>query len=269
MTELGLGLGLLTGTLTRLVALAGFLWQVNIALQAFNVPGEWYWIWPLLTLPLFCFAFAGAGRVLGVDHLLSRRCRRRVRPGARGRGWCSTPCDPRRGDEWERASSWAVSEPRACSATRWVCRCSSTGSPRTHLAYIGLFVGLFLLYVPAIIASPCDRARMIAFSWALVLGFAFLFRVSLLASPVVLSSDVYRYLWDGRVQLGGDQPVPLPAGGRRARAAARRDDPSEHQPPRQADGLPAWRRGRLRAGGARGARQPRRDGARSCWRVRP
>ena len=72
VTELALGLGLLTGTLTRLVALGGFLWQVNIALQAFNVPGEWYWIWPLLTLPQFAFAACGAGRVAGVDALLRR-----------------------------------------------------------------------------------------------------------------------------------------------------------------------------------------------------
>jgi uncharacterized membrane protein YphA (DoxX/SURF4 family) len=72
VTELTLGLGLLTGTLTRLVALAGFLWQVNIAVQAFNVPGEWYWIWPLLTLPQFTFAACGAGRVAGVDRLLRR-----------------------------------------------------------------------------------------------------------------------------------------------------------------------------------------------------
>jgi uncharacterized membrane protein YphA (DoxX/SURF4 family) len=72
VTEFGLGLGLLTGTLTRLVALGGFLWQVNIALQAFSVPGEWYWIWPLLTLPQFTFAACGAGRVAGVDALLRR-----------------------------------------------------------------------------------------------------------------------------------------------------------------------------------------------------
>jgi thiosulfate dehydrogenase [quinone] large subunit len=81
VTELGLGLGLLTGTFTRLVALGGFLWQVNIALQAFNVPGEWYWIWPLLTLPQFTFAASGAGRVAGVDALLRRAL---DRPGASG-----------------------------------------------------------------------------------------------------------------------------------------------------------------------------------------
>jgi uncharacterized membrane protein YphA (DoxX/SURF4 family) len=82
--ELALGAALLIGVFTRLAGSAGFLWQVNIALGAFNVPGEWYWIWPLLTLPLFCFAFAGAGRVLGVDHVLEPALRRRA---AAGRTW--------------------------------------------------------------------------------------------------------------------------------------------------------------------------------------
>jgi uncharacterized membrane protein YphA (DoxX/SURF4 family) len=89
VTELGLGLGLLTGTLTRLVALGGCLWQVNIALQAFNVPGEWYWIWPLLTLPLFCFALSGAGRVLGLDHWLEPALARRAATGSAWARWLS------------------------------------------------------------------------------------------------------------------------------------------------------------------------------------
>src|SRR5207244_11161736 len=38
--ELALGVALVSGLLTRLAAAAGFLWQVNIAVQAFNVPGE-------------------------------------------------------------------------------------------------------------------------------------------------------------------------------------------------------------------------------------
>ncbi|HEV8639565.1 MAG TPA: TQO small subunit DoxD [Methylomirabilota bacterium] len=84
VVELTLGLALLFGILTRLAGIAGFLWQVNIALGAFNVPGEWYWIWPLLTLPLFCFAFTGAGRILGVDRVLEPALRRRA---AAGRTW--------------------------------------------------------------------------------------------------------------------------------------------------------------------------------------
>ena len=70
VVELALGLGLLLGLLTRLAGIGGFLWQVNIALGAFNVPGEWYWIWVLLTMPQFCFAFSTAGRVWGLDALV-------------------------------------------------------------------------------------------------------------------------------------------------------------------------------------------------------
>ncbi|MCI0369890.1 MAG: DoxX family membrane protein [candidate division NC10 bacterium] len=78
LTELGLGVLLLFGILTRLAGLGGFLWQVNIALGGFAVPGEWVWIWPLLTLPQFCFAFCGAGRVLGVDRWLEPALRRQA-----------------------------------------------------------------------------------------------------------------------------------------------------------------------------------------------
>jgi uncharacterized membrane protein YphA (DoxX/SURF4 family) len=73
VVELALGIALVAGVLTRLAAAIGFLWQVNIAVQAFNVPEEWYWIWPLLTLPQFTFAACGAGRVLGVDAWLRQR----------------------------------------------------------------------------------------------------------------------------------------------------------------------------------------------------
>src|SRR5216684_5222 len=70
VVELALGLGLLLGLLTRLAGIGGFLWQVNIAVGAFNVPGEWYWIWVLLTMPQFCFAVLAAGRVWGLDAIL-------------------------------------------------------------------------------------------------------------------------------------------------------------------------------------------------------
>jgi thiosulfate dehydrogenase [quinone] large subunit len=85
LTELGLGVLLLLGLLTRLAGLGGFCWQVNIALGAYNVPGEWGWIWVLLTLPQFCFAFAGAGRVLGLDRYLEPMLRQRAADGAPAR----------------------------------------------------------------------------------------------------------------------------------------------------------------------------------------
>jgi uncharacterized membrane protein YphA (DoxX/SURF4 family) len=84
VVELGLGVLLFFGVFTRLAGAVGFLWQAQIALGAFNVPGEWYWIWPLLTLPLFCFAATGAGRVLGVDAWLQPALARRAAAGA---GW--------------------------------------------------------------------------------------------------------------------------------------------------------------------------------------
>jgi thiosulfate dehydrogenase (quinone) large subunit len=84
VTEAALGIALLLGAFTRLAGTVGFLWQVQIALGAFNVPGEWYWIWPLLTLPLFCFAATGAGRVLGLDAWLEPALGRRA---AGGVGW--------------------------------------------------------------------------------------------------------------------------------------------------------------------------------------
>ncbi len=82
VVELALGVALVLGILTRLVGIAGFLWQINIAVQAFAVPGEWYWIWPLLALPQLCFAFSDAGHVLGLDRWLAPWLRERAFKGA-------------------------------------------------------------------------------------------------------------------------------------------------------------------------------------------
>ena len=40
----------------------------------------------------------------------------------------------------------------------------------------------------------------------LILGFALLFRLLLLPTPPVLSSDIYRYIWDARIQASGLNP---------------------------------------------------------------
>jgi alpha-1,6-mannosyltransferase len=78
-------------------------------------------------------------------------------------------------------------------------------SPRPHIAYIALFSGLFLIYLIAMwIVLP--RRSVDPLLVGVVLGFGFLFRVSLLGTPVVLSSDLYRYFWDGRVQWAGISP---------------------------------------------------------------
>ena len=43
-------------------------------------------------------------------------------------------------------------------------------------------------------------------SLGLVIGFAVVFRLLLLQTPPVLSSDIFRYVWDGRVQASGFNP---------------------------------------------------------------
>jgi hypothetical protein len=50
------------------------------------------------------------------------------------------------------------------------------------------------------------RARRARSTLIIVLVFAALFRLSLLFAPPYLSDDIYRYVWDGRVQAAGINP---------------------------------------------------------------
>ena len=50
------------------------------------------------------------------------------------------------------------------------------------------------------------RARPSGSTLVVVLVFGALFRLSILFAPPLLSDDVYRYVWDGRVQAGGINP---------------------------------------------------------------
>ena len=50
------------------------------------------------------------------------------------------------------------------------------------------------------------RQRLPAGALWLVLGVAVVMRLLTLLAPPILSSDVYRYVWDGRVQLAGVNP---------------------------------------------------------------
>lgn len=64
-----------------------------------------------------------------------------------------------------------------------------------------------LLHLPPVLGFALARAqppRRAAWFW--IVTAAALFRVTLLASPPVLSDDIYRYLWDGRVQTHGLNP---------------------------------------------------------------
>jgi Glycosyltransferase family 87 len=81
--------------------------------------------------------------------------------------------------------------------------------PRTLEAYVVLSLALFALYLLAVVVvlrwPAWDRRTL-----SIILGFAVLFRLAVLPSPIMLSSDLYRYLWDGRVQGSGINPYRYP-----------------------------------------------------------
>ncbi len=70
------------------------------------------------------------------------------------------------------------------------------------------FLSAFALYAIAVlIVLPADHhAPRLAF----IFGWAILFRALLIFTPPTLSDDMYRYVWDGRVQAHGINPYAFP-----------------------------------------------------------
>jgi alpha-1,6-mannosyltransferase len=78
------------------------------------------------------------------------------------------------------------------------------GSEARKAAFVGLGIAATLLYFAAcwlVLRAPSARRAV----W-LVLGVAVVMRLVVLAAPPFLSTDLYRYIWDGRVQLAGIDP---------------------------------------------------------------
>lgn len=84
-------------------------------------------------------------------------------------------------------------------------------------AFLGIYAALCLLSLATALWLKRDAGDSAALSslppaalpW-LVLGFAACFRLVLVWGPPVFSTDVYRYVWDGRVQLAGINPYVHP-----------------------------------------------------------
>ncbi|MEE9230285.1 MAG: hypothetical protein V3U86_06235 [Acidobacteriota bacterium] len=72
----------------------------------------------------------------------------------------------------------------------------------------GTQLALYLfLFIPVLLAVGRLRGQPFGgldLRWAL--GFAVLFRLTLLFTTPVLSDDIYRYIWDGKMQLNGINP---------------------------------------------------------------
>ncbi|MBC7912404.1 MAG: DUF2029 domain-containing protein [Pyrinomonadaceae bacterium] len=76
--------------------------------------------------------------------------------------------------------------------------------PESILWFIKLALAQSIIYLVA--AYLILRARPSRSSLLLVIIFAALFRLSILFAPPYLSDDIYRYIWDGRVQASGINP---------------------------------------------------------------
>ena len=75
---------------------------------------------------------------------------------------------------------------------------------RDILWFIKVAVVQSLIYLLAV--GIVVRARSSRLTFLIIVTFAVLFRLSIVFSPPYLSDDIYRYIWDGRVQAAGINP---------------------------------------------------------------
>lgn len=84
IVEIAIGLSLVLGLLVPLIGgLGGTLMQTNIMLGSYSIPGEWFWLWPMLIGSHVIFMMGRAGRRLGLDGPLSKSLERS--PSAAGK----------------------------------------------------------------------------------------------------------------------------------------------------------------------------------------
>jgi alpha-1,6-mannosyltransferase len=77
---------------------------------------------------------------------------------------------------------------------------------RLHLLVFGAAFALYLLALGLVVRGRAAGRGALG----VILGSALVFRILLVWTPVYLSSDPYRYLWDGRVQWAGVSPYRYP-----------------------------------------------------------
>jgi hypothetical protein len=85
------------------------------------------------------------------------------------------------------------------AAAHWASRGDMTRRVPEHLVVYGL---AFAAYLAGLRASRGVSARGLAFA----LGLALAWRLALVSAPPLLSDDVHRYVWEGRIQAHGGNP---------------------------------------------------------------
>jgi alpha-1,6-mannosyltransferase len=88
----------------------------------------------------------------------------------------------------------------------WIATCSLGPLRENTPLFLILMIMAFILCIGTYFRSPI-RTRQ---SVLLILGFALLFRLTVLFAPPHQSEDVYRYLWDARVASTGINPYSFP-----------------------------------------------------------
>jgi hypothetical protein len=77
IVEIAIGVSLVLGLLVPLIGgLGGTLMQTNIMLGSYSIPGEWFWLWPMLIGSHVIFMMGRAGRRLGLDGAISKTLER-------------------------------------------------------------------------------------------------------------------------------------------------------------------------------------------------
>ncbi len=77
IVEIAIGVSLVLGLLVPLIGgLGGTLMQINIMLGSYSIPGEWFWLWPMLIGSHVIFMMGRAGRRLGLDGAISESLER-------------------------------------------------------------------------------------------------------------------------------------------------------------------------------------------------
>jgi hypothetical protein len=74
--------------------------------------------------------------------------------------------------------------------------------------FFPIYIGLFVLYAAAcwLVLRPTVEPKAASQRILLIFGGAMLFNIILIPSRPTLSDDMYRYIWDGRVQAAGINP---------------------------------------------------------------
>ena len=82
LIEMAIGCSLVLGILVPLIGgLGGTLMQLNIAVGSYRIPGEWFWLWPLLIGSHIIFMMGRAGRRVGLDGLILKTLARSPNTG--------------------------------------------------------------------------------------------------------------------------------------------------------------------------------------------